>query len=257
MCEKQSSAIRMGSAVLGALVAVSLIACENDTQSGAEPVSTAMRADQPANSAACDAIVGRWRWFTGGSVAISPDGTMVHDPGNDGTWACTNAAGAEFTLTWRLGGYVNTVALSADGNDLSSTDPSQAFVTASRIGAGAVVNAEAEAHFDEGLAYYEIGGVEEAGEEFSKAIEIDPAYVWAHYNLGVVHHDLEEYGRALAELSTAIELDPAYAKAYSMRADVHDHLGDVGSALHDLEMAQQLGHEVDADFLEELREANR
>jgi hypothetical protein len=42
-----------------------------------------------------------------------------------------------------------------------------------------------------------------------------------------------------------------------MRADVHDHLGDVGSALHDLEMAQQLGHEVDADFLEELREANR
>ena len=91
---------------------------------------------EPAYTASCDAILGKWAWFTKGVVTFNPDGTMVHEPGNDGTWECTDAARGRITLRWRQGGYVNQVALSADGNGLSSTDPSQQFLTAKRIRAG-------------------------------------------------------------------------------------------------------------------------
>lgn len=90
----------------------------------------------PAGAAApCEALVGKWKWFTGGVVSINPDGSIAHDPGNDGTWECTDPARGRVTLRWRLGGYVNRLALSGDGRALSSTDPSQSYVTAQRIGA--------------------------------------------------------------------------------------------------------------------------
>jgi hypothetical protein len=78
-----------------------------------------------AHAAACEAILGKWAWFTQGVVTFNPDGTLVHEPGNDGTWECTDAAQGRFMLRWRQGGYVNQVALAADRNGLSSTDPSQ------------------------------------------------------------------------------------------------------------------------------------
>ena len=89
-------------------------------------------APAPADAAGCDAIVGKWIWFTGGTVSINADGTMVHDPGNDGTWECTDRTRGRVALRWRLGGYVNRLVLSADGKGLASTDPGQSFVTAKR-----------------------------------------------------------------------------------------------------------------------------
>ena len=76
-------------------------------------------------------------------MSINPDGSIAHDPGNDGTWECTDPARGRVTLRWRLGGYVNRLALSGDGRALSSTDPSQSYVTAQRIGAPRTVEAPA------------------------------------------------------------------------------------------------------------------
>jgi hypothetical protein len=90
-----------------------------------------------AHAATCDAIVGKWSWFAGGEVTINPDGTFVQQSGNGGHWQCADTDAGKITLTWRQGGHVNRMALSADGNGLSSTDPSQSFVTARRIGAAA------------------------------------------------------------------------------------------------------------------------
>jgi hypothetical protein len=88
-----------------------------------------------AYAASCDAILGKWTWFTKGVVTFNPDGTMRHESGNHGTWECTDPARGRITLRWRQGGYLNQVVVSADGNGLSSTDPSQQFVTAKRVGA--------------------------------------------------------------------------------------------------------------------------
>src|SRR6266545_4625291 len=89
-------------------------------------------APSPVHAAGCEAVVGKWNWFTGGVVSINADGTIVHDPGNEGTWECTDRTRVGVTLRWRLGGYVNRLALSADGKGLASTDPAQSFVTAKR-----------------------------------------------------------------------------------------------------------------------------
>jgi hypothetical protein len=88
-----------------------------------------------AHAVSCDAIVGKWGWFIGGEVTVKPDGTFVQQSGNAGTWECTDTARGRITLKWRVGGHVNKLELSADGKGLSSTDPSQPFVTAKRIGA--------------------------------------------------------------------------------------------------------------------------
>jgi hypothetical protein len=88
-----------------------------------------------AGAASCDAIVGRWSWFLGGEVTINPGGTFLQQSGNSGTWECADAATGRVTLRWRQGGFINQVAVSADGDRLTSTDPSQDYVTAKRIGA--------------------------------------------------------------------------------------------------------------------------
>lgn len=93
----------------------------------------ALSLQHEAHAATCDAIVGKWSWFAGGEVTINPDGTFVQQSGNGGHWQCADTDAGKITLTWRQGGHVNRMALSADGNGLSSTDPSQSFVTARRI----------------------------------------------------------------------------------------------------------------------------
>jgi len=206
-----------------------------------------------AYAASCDAIVGKWSWFTGGVVTINPDGTMTHEPGNDGTWECTDVSRGIFTLRWRIGGYVNSLALSADGQGLSGTDQSQSYVTARRIGAG--VKPDAKTHFNKGIDYHSKGMYDEAISEFSKAIEISPSYQEAFYNRALAYHDLEEYEKSLSDLTKAIELNPNYAKAYDLRADIHDHLADYEDALKDLEKAQELGYKVDQQFLDKLHKA--
>ena len=88
-----------------------------------------------AHAATCDAIVGRWAWFIGGEVTVNPDGTFTQQSGNAGTWQCTDAARGRFTFRWRDGRFVNSLALSPDGQGLTSTDQSQWYVTAQRSAA--------------------------------------------------------------------------------------------------------------------------
>lgn len=91
----------------------------------------------PAHAATCRSVVGDWMWFTHGIVTIKPDGTMVYGGAkdtNDGTWKCTDSTKGHVTLRWRLGGYVNRLGISPDGRRLFSLDPSQAYVSAVRVG---------------------------------------------------------------------------------------------------------------------------
>lgn len=87
----------------------------------------------PVHAASCAALIGKWAWFVGGEVTIKADGTFTQKSGNSGTWECTDAQKVSATLKWAEGGFVNKMALSADGDNLSSTDPSQSFVKATRI----------------------------------------------------------------------------------------------------------------------------
>jgi hypothetical protein len=100
---------------------------------------------QPVYASDCEAVVGTWAWFVGGEVTVKSDGTFAQQSGNSGTWTCTDASKGAMTLIWKKGGFVNQMLLSADGKGLSSTDPSQPFVTAKRIGAAPSDKGESQA----------------------------------------------------------------------------------------------------------------
>jgi hypothetical protein len=85
-----------------------------------------------AQAASCDAVVGKWAWFIGGEVTVNRNGTFTQQSGNAGTWECTDSARGQFTFRWRDGGFVNSVAVSPDGQGLTSLDQSQWYVTAQR-----------------------------------------------------------------------------------------------------------------------------
>jgi hypothetical protein len=85
-----------------------------------------------AHAASCEAILGKWAWFIGGEVTVNRDGTFTQQSGNAGTWECNDGARGRFTFRWRDGGFVNSLAISPDGQGLTSTDQSQWYVTAQR-----------------------------------------------------------------------------------------------------------------------------
>ena len=93
---------------------------------------TACGASESAETTPCAAVLGQWSWFTQGVVTFNADGTVVHEPGNEGSWQCDDADRVAVSVHWQQGGFVNRLALSEDGHTLSSTDPSQAYVRGSR-----------------------------------------------------------------------------------------------------------------------------
>jgi len=69
-------------------------------------------------------LAGIWNWVSGQSLVIHPDGTSeVNQKGqkvNDGQW--TSLGGDKYRLVHRVGGEVDTVTLTPDGNTLDGTD---------------------------------------------------------------------------------------------------------------------------------------
>jgi tetratricopeptide (TPR) repeat protein len=243
-----------------------------------------------AHAAACETIVGKWAWFTKGVVTFKPDGTMVHEPGNHGTWECTDAAWGRITLRWQIGGYVNRLALSTDGNGLFSTDPSQAFVTAKRVGVGTDAKArkesqakasgnehiedhdvwksepapktedkarQREARVNKGIDLYNKKKYDEAIAEFTKAIEIMPSHAHAYRARGVVYFTKSQWDQAVADFTKAIEINPNNAEAYNNRGNSYYRNGEYAKGLDDLNKAKALGYKVSANVLDELRKASQ
>lgn len=69
---------------------------------------------------ACAALVGEWDWSFDIFVTINADGNMQSRAliPNHGTWECMDPLQRKFTLRWVVGGWVENVTMSTDGNTL-------------------------------------------------------------------------------------------------------------------------------------------
>jgi Flp pilus assembly protein TadD len=74
--------------------------------------------------------------------------------------------------------------------------------------------------FRKGFSAEDTGRHKEAVEAYTKAIELNPAYVEAYHNRGVANYKLGKNQEAVDDLSRAIELDPKHPRAYYNRAIV-------------------------------------
>lgn len=96
-------------------------------------------------------------------------------------------------------------------------------------------------------AYYNRGSVygvkkdyDRAISDLSKAIEIDPKFAWSYRKRGGVRYFKENYDLAVSDFSKAIELDPKYADNYGLRGVVYHMKKDYDRAIADYTKAIEL-----------------
>jgi tetratricopeptide (TPR) repeat protein len=189
------------------------------------------------------AYAGKWAWFTGGTVIFHPDGTMVYANANDGTWQCTDGTQGRFVLRWRVGGYINSLALTTDGRHLSSTDQSQWYVKADRIGAISDTAGEvpdATAFFNKGKNLSEKGNLAEAIAEFTKALAKNPHLAEAYARRGFSYLSTGRYDQALADFTKVLAKNPEDVEAYINRGSTYLAKGLFDQAITDFDAAVKI-----------------
>jgi tetratricopeptide (TPR) repeat protein len=103
-----------------------------------------------------------------------------------------------------------------------------------------VDQSNAEALVRRGMAYHSQGDYAAATADFTRALELRPAFPEAFNNRGVARQAQEDLAGALADYAEAIRLQPAYAEALNNRGTVHHARGDYAAAVADFQRALSL-----------------
>lgn len=106
-----------------------------------------------------------------------------------------------------------------------------------------------------GIVYYNRGQVWHDGKgdydraiaDYTKAIEIDPKYVWAYYNRSLAWYKKGNYDKAIADNTKVIEIDPKHDTAWYNRACIYSIRGEKDKALSDLKRAITLNESFKKD----------
>ncbi|KKL71137.1 hypothetical protein LCGC14_2097910, partial [marine sediment metagenome] len=91
----------------------------------------------------------------------------------------------------------------------------------------------AENHFNQGVANYEAGNLEQALADYTKALELDPDFVLAYHNRGLAYANLGDLEQAIADYTKALELDQTLVRAYINRGAAYQKSGDLEQAIRD------------------------
>ena len=96
------------------------------------------------------------------------------------------------------------------------------------------------AYYNRGIAYDNLGQHEKAIKDYDKTIELDSNNADAYNNRGNVYDDLGQHEKAIKDYDKAIELNPNNADAYNNRGAVYDDLGQYEKAIKDYDKAIEL-----------------
>jgi len=83
------------------------------------------------------------------------------------------------------------------------------------------------AHYNLGIAYFNLGQIENAKKSFEIALKIKPDYKYCLYNLGLLYEDMEQYEDALNLYEKALEIDSNFAYALTARSQIRKKLDDL------------------------------
>jgi len=87
------------------------------------------------------------------------------------------------------------------------------------------------AHYNLGIAYFNMGMLDEALDSCNRAIKIKSDYKHCYYNIGLIYETKEELNRALEYYQKALEIDPNYPYAYQAVKDVKQKLNLVRKSI--------------------------
>jgi tetratricopeptide (TPR) repeat protein len=91
-----------------------------------------------------------------------------------------------------------------------------------------------------GFTYSSLKKYQQAIADFSRALELDPNYIYAFTSRGWAYYNLKEYQQAIINFNHALELDPNAAIAYHCRGWTYDALKNYQQAIVDFDRALEL-----------------
>jgi hypothetical protein len=91
-----------------------------------------------------------------------------------------------------------------------------------------------------GVAYCSIGNYDAAISDMTRAIQHNPHHASYYFNLGSVYDLKDNYDDAIVNLTKALEINSKFVMAYLRRADVYVKKGEYDSALFDLAMILEM-----------------
>jgi tetratricopeptide (TPR) repeat protein len=93
--------------------------------------------------------------------------------------------------------------------------------------------------------------------DFEQAVQINPGYFDAYNNLGSVYYQMQNYAQAEFYFQQAANIQPQNPSIWLNLAIVQNLLGNYNSAYQRALNSQQLGGNVPATFLEQIKNATR
>src|SRR5688572_17450241 len=98
----------------------------------------------------------------------------------------------------------------------------------------------AEKHLNQGVINYHTGNLQQAIQDFDRAIELDPNLAVAYGYRGTAYYLLEDLEQAKQNYTKAIELDPGFADAYYNRGRIYYESSALNEAIDDFTEAIEL-----------------
>jgi tetratricopeptide (TPR) repeat protein len=99
------------------------------------------------------------------------------------------------------------------------------------------IDFNADAYYNRGVTYCELGNYWQAIADFDRAIEINPKYAESYNGRGVATDKLGYHSLAISYFDRAIEINPKYAEAYKGRGVAYGKLGNYRQAISDFDRA--------------------
>ena len=104
--------------------------------------------------------------------------------------------------------------------------------------------------------YTKTGKYDKAISDYDKVIQINPDSEKAYYNRGTAYGYKGIYDQAISDFTHAISIKPDYLQAYTNRAVAYYHKRQYERAWEDVRRIISQGGEVNAEFLEALKQAS-
>ncbi|MDP2278493.1 MAG: tetratricopeptide repeat protein [Nitrospirota bacterium] len=109
-------------------------------------------------------------------------------------------------------------------------------------------------YHNRGINYAKLGNYQQAIKDFTNGIALKPDHAEAYFSRGLAYFHRANYKQAIKDFNKAIELKPDYAKAYFIRGSVYAELGNYQPAISDYKIAARLGDKDAQITLHELKE---
>lgn len=109
---------------------------------------------------------------------------------------------------------------------------------------------QAEKHFRQGFSHQDQGDLDQAIEEYKRAVELNPNHLKAYMNLGVVYMRQEKYDQAIEEFSAVVKLNYYHANAHYNLGYIYILKGEKEKAQEELKVLKMIGSGL-AERLEE------